>query len=138
MTTTHASKVALETALDTFFTEAGEKLGLQFNPIASSANTSKTFEVKDSANDKLVGIVCLDPYSRHARSFAANSANDHCVSVVSVSMNLQKPEEGQTPTLNDKDLNTLYKLSQHTLAVLATKKQQTEFAARVPGFTPSA
>ncbi len=138
MTSQKSSKVALDTALDTFFTEAGEKLGLEFNPIAATPNAGTTFEVKDAANDRLVGIVRLDPYSHYARSFAANSADNRCVSVVSVSLALQKPEDGQTPRLDGKDLHTLYKLSQHTLAVLANKKQQAEFAARAPALSLNA
>jgi hypothetical protein len=133
-TNTNNENTALDSALSEYFTKAGEKLGLQFSPTASAVSTQTTFEVKDTRNEKLVGIVRLDPYAGHARSFAANSAQDHSVSIVSVGLNLEKPEDGQTPTLDDKNLQALYKMSQHTLSILAAKKEKAATPANVPAF----
>lgn len=119
-----SAKVELESALSTIFAQAEKTMGLRFQQMASQNPDEKTFQVKDTANEKLVGLVRLAPFTARATSASANSPEDKTVSVISVSMNLQKPEDGETASLDAEELQTLFKLSGHALSTLAARKYQ--------------
>lgn len=117
-------EVELDSALSTIFLQAEKTMGLRFQQTDSQNPYEKTFQVKDAANEQLVGLVRLAPFTARATAASANSAEDRTISVISVSMNLQKPEDGQTASLNAQELQTLFKLSGHALSTLAARKQQ--------------
>lgn len=124
MTTNVATKVELDSALSTIFTQAEKTMGLIFLPTESQDPDQKTFQVKDAANEQLVGLVRVAPFTSRATSASANSPEDRTVSVVSLSMNLQKPEDGEAASLDAAELQTLFKLSGHALSTLAARKSQ--------------
>ncbi len=118
------TKVELDSALSTIFSQAEKTMGLRFLPTDSQNPNEKTFQVKDAANEQLVGLVRLAPFTSRATSASANSPEDKTVSVISVSMNLQQPEEGEATALDAAELQTLFKLSGHALSALAARKHQ--------------
>ncbi len=122
--TNATAKVELDSALSTIFTQAEKTMGLLFLPTDSQNPNEKTYQVKDAANEKLVGLVRLAPFTSRATAASANSPEDKTVSVISVSMNLQKPEDGETASLDAAELQTLFKLSGHALSTLAARKHQ--------------
>ncbi len=124
MTTNADTKVELDSALSTIFTQAEKTMGLLFQQTESQDPDQKTFQVKDAANEQLVGLVRVAPFTSRATSASANSPEDKTVSVISVSMNLQKPEDGEAASLDAAELQTLFKLSGHALSTLAARKSQ--------------
>jgi|GEM_PF-6340931 Zn-dependent oligopeptidase len=122
MTSEASLQVELDSALSTIFTQAEKNLGFRFQPVATEHAGQKAYEVKDAASEKLIGVVTLDPFTSRSTSCSSNSAEDHTVSVISVSMNLQKPAEGTNPVLNAQELHALFKLSGHAFSALAAKK----------------
>lgn len=125
--TSETVQVDLEAALTSIFSQAEQNMGFRFHKVASELPDQQAYMVKDVANEKLLGIVKLDPYTSRSTSCSANSADDRTVSVISVSMNLAKSDAGDTPKLNAQELHTLFKLSGHAFSALASKKHQKGF-----------
>lgn len=119
-----SAKVELDSALSTIFSQAEKTMGLRFQQTDSDNPYEKTFQVKDATNEQLVGLVRLAPFTERATSASANSPEDKTVSVISVSMNLQKPEDGKAASLDATEMQTLFKLSGHALSTLAARKHQ--------------
>lgn len=124
MTANSTTNVDLDSALSTIFSQAEKTMGLRFQPMKSQNPDERTFQVRNSSDEHIVGLVRLSPFTARATSASANSPEDKTVSVVSVSMNLQKPEDGKSAALNAAELQTLFKLSGHALSTLAARKHQ--------------
>ncbi|GEB22748.1 M3 family metallopeptidase [Brevibacterium aurantiacum] len=81
----------------------------------------RTFEVTD-ANERTLGLILLDPYSRDTKRGGAwmgelvtSSRLTGHLPVVTLSLNLAKPGEGRPTLLNPTELNTLFHEFGHVL-----------------------
>lgn len=137
---TSGNKVELDSALSDILTDAATRMGLCFEAVVSPENHKKTFYAKKADNAQLVGVIEFDPFTTRATSAFTSSADDNSVSVISVSMKLEQPEEGQEPLLDADQLQTLFKLSSHALSALTTKLYQESMKIQhgIWEFTPGA
>lgn len=117
-------QVDLDTALRTVFSHAERSNGFSIQEVASELPHQKAFLVKNAGSEELLAVLKIDPFTTKSTACSSNSAKDRTLSIISVSMNLDRPAEGEQAMLTQAKLQMLFKLSGHAMNALGAKKYQ--------------